>query len=48
VLAREHPLLLETLRTIASGALDLQAAPVRMNGQPLAAPLQLAANNRFA
>ena len=48
VLAREHPLLLETLRTIASGTLDLRADPVRMNGRPLAAPLQLAANNRFA
>ena len=48
VLAREHPLLLETLRWIADGRLVLQGSSVQVNGRPLTAPLQLAANQRFA
>ena len=48
VLAREHPLLLETLRWIVDGRLVLQGSRVQVNGRPLTAPLQLAANQRFA
>ena len=44
----EHPLLLETLRWIADGRLVLQGSSVQVNGRPLTAPLQLAANQRFA
>ncbi|KLI97531.1 phosphoribosylglycinamide formyltransferase [Luteimonas sp. FCS-9] len=48
VLAREHPLLLETLRWIAAGRVRLEAGTVRVDGRTGAAPLQLAANQRFA
>lgn len=48
VLAREHPLLLETLRWIAAGRVRLNAAgAVQIDGRTAAAPLQLAANQRF-
>lgn len=48
VLAVEHPLLLETLRAIASGRVELNAGHVFVDGRAAAAPLQLAANRRFA
>ncbi|MEN5061831.1 phosphoribosylglycinamide formyltransferase [Luteimonas sp. TWI1416] len=49
VLAREHPLLLETLRWIAAGRVRLNAAgAVQIDGRDAAAPLQLAANQRFS
>ena len=48
VLTREHPLLLETLRWIADGRLVLRGQTVHVNGRALTAPLQLAANQRFA
>lgn len=48
VLTREHPLLLETLRWIADRRLVLTGSRVDVNGRPLTAPLQLAANQRFA
>ncbi|PBS13375.1 phosphoribosylglycinamide formyltransferase [Lysobacteraceae bacterium NML93-0792] len=48
VLTREHPLLLETLRWIAERRLVLTGSRVDVNGHPLTAPLQLAANQRFA
>lgn len=48
VLEREHPLLIETLRWIAAGRLALADHRVELDGAPLSAPLQLAANNRFA
>ena len=48
VLAREHPLLVETLRLFAARRLALVDDGVRLDGAPLATPLQLAANQRFA
>lgn len=48
VLTREHPLLLETLRWITERRLVLTGSRVDVNGHPLTAPLQLAANQRFA
>lgn len=48
VLAREHPLLVETVRLLAAGAVRLAPEGVVARGGPLAAPLQLGANNRFA
>lgn len=48
VLAREHPLLIETLRLIAAARITLADDAVRLDGTPLPTPLQLAANNRFA
>ncbi|NYZ63656.1 phosphoribosylglycinamide formyltransferase [Luteimonas deserti] len=48
VLEREHPLLVQTLHTIATGRLVPGAEMARLDGAPLAAPLQLTANNRFA
>ena len=48
VLTREHPLLIETLRWIADRRLVLTGSRVDVNGRPLTAPLQLAANQRFA
>lgn len=48
VLEREHPLLIETLRWIAAGRLALAGHAVTLDGASLPAPLQLAANNRFA
>jgi phosphoribosylglycinamide formyltransferase-1 len=48
VLGREHPLLLETLRWIAAGRVQLHEDGVHVDGQRAAAPLQLAATDRFA
>jgi len=48
VLAREHPLLLETLRWIASGRVRWHEEGVHVNDRLMAAPLQLAATDRFA
>ncbi|WP_407352408.1 phosphoribosylglycinamide formyltransferase [Luteimonas sp. R10] len=48
VLAREHPLLLETVRWLVAGRIALHEHQVHLDGRALAAPLQLAANNRFA
>lgn len=48
VLAREHPLLLETVRWLVTGRIALHEHHVHLDGRALAAPLQLAANNRFA
>lgn len=48
VLGREHPLLVETLRWIAAGRIRLHEHRVHIDGRPADAPLQLAANNRFA
>jgi len=48
VLAREHPLLLETLRWIAAGRVRWQADGVHVDGRMATAPLQLAATDRFA
>jgi phosphoribosylglycinamide formyltransferase 1 len=48
VLAREHPLLLETLRWIAAGRIALHEHAVHVDGRRLPRPLQLASNNRFA
>lgn len=47
VLAREHPLLVETLRWLADGRLTLHRDGVELDGGPLMTPLQLAADNRF-
>lgn len=44
----EHPLLVETVRLLAEGRLQLGADGPRLNGAPLAAPLQLGANRRLA
>jgi len=44
----EHPLLVETVRLLAEGHLQLGADGPRLNGAPLAAPLQLGANRRLA
>lgn len=48
VLAREHPLLVETVRACLSGRIALREDRVHLDDAPLAAPLQLTANNRFA
>jgi phosphoribosylglycinamide formyltransferase 1 len=47
VLEREHPLLVETVRWFADGRIRLAEDGVHVDGV-LAAPLQLAANQRFA
>jgi phosphoribosylglycinamide formyltransferase 1 len=47
VLAREHALLVATLRLFAAGRIALVEDAVRLDGAPLPTPLQLAANNRF-
>lgn len=44
----EHPLLVETVRLLAKGRLQLGTDGPRLNGAPLAAPLQLGANRRLA
>lgn len=44
----EHPLLVETLRLFADGTLSAADGTVRLRGEPLASPLQLAANHRLA
>jgi phosphoribosylglycinamide formyltransferase 1 len=45
---REHPLLVEVVRLLATGMLRLTGGHVYLNGKPLAAPLQLRANQRLA
>jgi phosphoribosylglycinamide formyltransferase-1 len=47
VLAREHPLLLATLRLFAAGRVALVGGQVWLDGEPLRAPLQLAADDRW-
>lgn len=41
VLEREHPLLIETLRLLAAGRIELVGHRVQLDGRNLAAPLQL-------
>ncbi|TWG92282.1 phosphoribosylglycinamide formyltransferase-1 [Luteimonas sp. J16] len=48
VLAREHPLLVETLRLFAAGRVALREDGVHFDGRPLTAPLQLSCNDAFA
>lgn len=48
VLAREHPLLVETVRWIADRRIQLRDHRVPVDGAALAAPLQLGSNNRLA
>jgi len=48
VLAREHPLLVETLALFAAGRISLHDDHVQLDDAPLPTPLQLAANSRFA
>lgn len=47
VLAREHPLLVETLRWLAAGRLVLGRNGVVVDGEPLSTPLQLDADNHL-
>ena len=47
VLAREHPLLVETLRWLAAGRISLHHNGVELDGKGLSAPLQLDADNRL-
>lgn len=47
VLGREHPLLLETLRWIAAGRVELHEDGIHVDGRS-SGPLQLAATDRFA
>ena len=48
VLAREHPLLVATLGLLCAGRIALHEHRVHLDGVPLAAPLQLTANQAFA
>ncbi|WP_425604016.1 phosphoribosylglycinamide formyltransferase [Luteimonas kalidii] len=48
VLAREHPLLVETLRLFADRRLALREDGVHFDGHALTAPLQLSCNDTFA
>ena len=48
VLAREHPLLVATVALLASGRVRLAPEHAVLDGAPLAAPLQLGANDGFA
>lgn len=48
VLAREHPLLVATIARLAQGRVRLEGDSVVSDGVPLAAPLQLGANQAFA
>lgn len=47
VLAREHPLLVETLRWLAAGRLTLHRDAVDLDGERLSTPLQLDPDNRL-
>ncbi|GAB2522930.1 phosphoribosylglycinamide formyltransferase [Lysobacter humi (ex Lee et al. 2017)] len=47
VLEREHPLLLATLELFAAGRVALEPGALRVDGRPLAAPLQLGADDRL-
>ncbi len=48
VLAREHPLLVASLRLLCAGRVTLHEHSVHLDGAPLAAPLQLTANHDLA
>ena len=48
VLAREHPLLVETVRWLAAGRISLNRNGVELDGKRLSAPLQLDADNHLA
>lgn len=48
VLAREHPLLVQTLRLFAQRRVALREDGVHLDGQVLHAPLQLSCNDAFA
>jgi phosphoribosylglycinamide formyltransferase-1 len=48
VRAREHPLLVETLRLLAERRLALRDDGILLNGEPLRIPLQLSATHRLA
>jgi phosphoribosylglycinamide formyltransferase-1 len=48
VLAREHPLMVETMRLIAAGRILLKEGVILLDGRRLETPLQLRANNRFS
>lgn len=48
VLAREHPLLVATLRGLASGHLVMDHHGVSLDGRRLSAPLQLGTDGHFA
>lgn len=48
VLAREHPLLVRSLEWLTSARVQLSGQDVLVDGLPIRAPLQLAANNQFA
>jgi len=48
VLEREHPLLVATLGLLAAGRVRLDGDRILLDGAPLAAPLQLGANEAFA
>lgn len=45
---QEHPLLVDTVRLLAEGGLQLRDGRVYLNGKASAAPLQLGANRRLA
>jgi phosphoribosylglycinamide formyltransferase-1 len=47
VLSREHALLVQSLVWIAGGRVGLGEEAIRLDGQPLSAPLQLDANDRL-
>lgn len=47
VLAREHPLLVATVRAIAEGQLTLGSRALAWQGNPLHAPLSLSGDNRL-
>jgi phosphoribosylglycinamide formyltransferase-1 len=47
LLAREHPLLVATVRAIAEGQLTLGPGALAWNGNPLHAPLSLSGDNRL-
>lgn len=48
VLEREHPLMIATLQLLCAGRVTLREATVELDGVPLRAPLQLAANRLAA
>src|SRR5690606_30364463 len=48
VLETEHPLMVGTLQLLAAGRVRLRGATVELDGHPLPAPLQLAANRPLA
>lgn len=48
VIAREHPLLVESLQLIAAGRLALRGERVQLDGSPLPSPLVLGDDDRLA